>query len=121
LKRLKWTFVLFGFAIAITSAVYFVVSKVQQDTDRRVNAIVCVTRPYIEQSRARSQQTANDTHQTDAERARAQQAVTASDQFLAGLLLHPRGYDCKPLLEKLLRDAQERENRIEREARSGKP
>lgn len=108
-KRARVTLILLGVFLVGLGLVYFVVTKVQEDTDRRVNAIVCVTRPYIEGARARSIQAANDKSQTPAERARARQAIQANDQFLAGLLLHPRNYDCKPLLEKLLREQRARE------------
>lgn len=96
-----------AFSLVTAGAVYFVVTKVQQDTDQRVNAIVCVTKPYIEQSRARSKQASQDKASTPAERARAAQAVIANDQFLAGLLTHPRNYDCGPLLKRLLREQRD--------------
>lgn len=121
IKRVRVTLILFAVALLMAAGVWYLTTALIDATDERVNALVCVTKPYIEQSRARSHQAELDKTATKAERARAHQAVIANDQFLAGLLLKPRNFDCKPLLDKLLKDQRDRQKRIEKEARSGNP
>lgn len=111
LKRLRTTFILFGVAVIVAGAVWYTVTEVQRSTNERVNAIVCVTRPYIEGGRASSKQAAEDPAVKPAAKARANEAVERADQFLSGLLLEPRDFNCKPLLKKLLREQKEREKR----------
>lgn len=109
-KRLKWTLILFGISLLAVGVSYLIQSGTNGHTDDRVNAMVCVTRPYIEASRARSLFVLNNPKETKSRKASAAQAVDSADQFLAGLITTPRHFDCKPFIAKLKKEAQHDEH-----------
>lgn len=108
-KRLKWTLILFGVSLLAVGASFLTQSSTNQHTDERVNAIVCVTRPYILASRARAAFNMKN-GKTATLRAQGSQAVDSADLFLAGLITTPRHFNCKPYLNKLLKEAQHDEH-----------
>lgn len=71
------------------------------------NALVCVVKPFIKGSKARSQFNAEH-GTTPSARATARQAVKGADQFLAGLVTFPPDFNCGPLVKKLLAEEKAR-------------
>ena len=98
-----------GLALVVTAGVYWTLHEASKQTDHRVNAIVCVTRPYIASQRARNLFTA--THdQSATHRATAWQAVFSADTFLSGLLTSPAHFNCAPLLKQLAKEKRQRDS-----------
>lgn len=77
---------------------YYLVGRSQQLVENAHNPLVCVTRSYIEASRARSDFIAKH-DPSNTRRAAARQAVASADTFLAALITLPRDYDCRRLLK----------------------
>lgn len=111
LKSLSYTAVAGLLAVAGVLTVVFAVWISDQRNHRQVafdhNALVCVTRPYIEGSKARAFQSMNDTKQTPAVRARASNAYVSAEIFLNGLITIPYTFNCKPLLKQIALQAKE--------------
>lgn len=88
--------------LVIAGLIIWVVDQRNRDEIARDhNALVCVTRPYIEQSRLRSVQARDDLREDGPTRERARQAVLSADQFLNGLITIPPHFKCGPLLKDL--------------------
>lgn len=104
-KDLSYTVVAGLFAVAGVLTVIFAVWISDNRNHRTLsfdhNALVCVTRPYIEGSKARAFQSMNDTKQTAAVRARAASAYVGAERFLNGLITIPSTFNCKPLLKQI--------------------
>lgn len=72
---------------------YLLIQSSQNQVASAFNPLVCITRQYIQASRARADFTAKHAP-TATTRATAEQAVKSSDVFLAHLITLPRKHHC---------------------------
>jgi hypothetical protein len=83
------------------------IDDARHQLERRYNGLVCVTRPYIEGSKARAEFT-RDHDKSATRRAAARQAVAGANQFLSGLVPIPPSFPCEPFLKRLLQEEHDR-------------
>lgn len=110
-KNLSYTAIAGLFVVAAILTVIFAVWISDNRKNHTVafdhNALVCVTRPYIEGSKARAFQSMHDTSQTPAVRERAASAYVSAQRFLNGLITIPFHFDCAPLIKQIAQQAKE--------------